>query len=114
MNPENDFIHVNSSPITLVTSKSMPIITNGNKETNCSCGTHCKGLRGLKAHQHSCQIIQGLSQNVMKDVGENNGGDVDESMLGDLGNNKCTLSSSVFFECDNESMKKGVKVPKSP
>ena len=50
----------------------------------------------------------------MKELDKNSSGDMDDSMLGDLGNNKCKLSSSVFFECDNKSMKKGVKVPKSP
>ena len=114
LNPENVLIRVNSSLINLVTPESMRVITNGNKEMTRTSGKHCKGLTGLKAHQRFCRIIQGLSENLMKDLDKNSGGDVDESTFGDLGDNNCMLSSSVFFDCDNERMKKGVQLPKSP
>ena len=28
---------------------------------NCSCRKVCNGLKGLKMHQHSCQVIKGLA-----------------------------------------------------
>ena len=76
-----------------------------------TCGKHCEGLKGLKVHQRSCRIIQGLGENLMKDLDENSGGDMDESTFGDLVNNNCTLSASVFFSYYNEIKKKGVKSP---
>ena len=60
LNSENDFTHVNTSPLNLFNPDSMSVITNGNKEVKFTCGKHCKGLKGLKAHQSSYRIIQGL------------------------------------------------------
>ena len=70
----------------------MPVITNGNKEVKCTCGKHCKGLKGLKAHQRSCRIILGLHENLRNDLDEENYDDIDENTFGDTNDSNCTLT----------------------
>ena len=91
----------------------MHVIANGNKEVKYTCGTHCKGLKGLKAHQRSCRIIQRLHENLRNDLDEENYGNIDENTFGDTNNSNCTLTPIIFFDNSTESMKNGVKLPKS-
>ena len=36
----------------------------------CCCGKACKGNRGLKMHQRSCQILHGLTNELLDDLAE--------------------------------------------
>ena len=36
--------------------------------TKCCCGKICKGARGMKMHQRSCQVILGLNNEPLEDV----------------------------------------------
>ena len=49
-----------STPITTTLERSKYI--SNCSEVKCCCGKLCNGLRGLKIHQHSCQVIKGLEQ----------------------------------------------------
>ena len=113
LNSENDFTRVNTSPLNLFSPDSMPVITNGNKEVKCTCGKHCKGLKGLKAHQRSCRIILGLHENLRNDLDEENYDDIDENTFGDTNDSNCTLTPIICIGNSTESMKNGVKLPKS-
>ena len=53
-----------------ITPDSIPVITNSDKNVKRTCGKQCKGLKGLKAHQRSCRVIQGLHENLITDIDE--------------------------------------------
>ena len=61
-NPTSEGINVEpviSSPTTSVAKKS---------GIKCCCGKVCKGARGLKMHQRSCQVIFGLNNELLESV----------------------------------------------
>ena len=69
----------------------------------------CKGLRGLKAHQRSCRVVNGLTAELLEDL------EKDE-------NNCCTLNTisgtlnSTENQCyleDEPDLKQGIKLPTS-
>ena len=58
------------------TTSQMPVMQSPNvvlsKRTviKCCCGKICKGTRGLKMHQRSCQVIHGLNDELCADIEE--------------------------------------------
>ena len=49
----------------------------------CCCGKICKGARGLKMHQRSCQVIHGLNDELCADLEEqiiNNNSEIFQKM----------------------------------
>ena len=65
LNTDIGYSGVDSSIQKQISPDSMPVITNGDKDVKCTCGKQCKGLKGLKAHQCSCRVIQGIHENLM-------------------------------------------------
>ena len=41
----------------------------------CSCGKRCKGLRGLKTHQRSCRVIEGLQGDLFEQLDNDHNND---------------------------------------
>ena len=73
-NPNSNHRNVNDFEQTLLTVNQN--ITTGNYSLiKCNCGKKCKGLRGLKAHQRSCRVIEKLNgdlYDVIDEEEENN------------------------------------------
>ena len=80
-------------------------ITTGIK--SC-CGKVCKGIRGLKMHQRSCKIMEGLARNAYGEMEE----DSDNNSLDQEAND--IISQSLMSYNDTCTLKKGIKLPKSP
>jgi len=80
-----------------------------NKDIKCCCGKVCKGMRGLKMHQRSCRVMEGLAKNVygeMEEDSDNNS--LDQEAANDI------ISQSPTSYGDTCTLKKGIKLPKSP
>ena len=90
--------------------ESIKVVTNGCKNVNYSCRKQCKGRKGLKAHQRSCRIIQGLHGNLLYDldykIEETDAENVEEVELPTSFN----ICSEVNAKAD---LKQGIKLPKS-
>ena len=58
------------------TEREMPALNNPNVPITqrtvikCCCGKVCKGNRGLKMHQRSCQVLHGLNNDLCADLEE--------------------------------------------
>ena len=39
-----------------------------NSDIKCCCGKVCKGIRGLKMHQRSCRVMEGLAKEVYEEL----------------------------------------------
>ena len=67
----------------------------------CCCGKQCNGLRGLKSHQRSCKVIEGLNSNMVftKDDPEQN--EIINEIMYDLPCN------------ESPELKQGIKLPKT-
>ena len=76
----------------------------------CCCGKICKGTRGLKMHQRSCQVIHGLNDELCADIEEqittDTSDDIPEKCNYDC--NMGTVSDENFPE-----LKKGLNLPKT-
>ena len=74
----------------------------------CCCGKICKGNRGLKMHQRSCRVIQGLNNELCADpeeqITDNN---TDTAVDKELN----TISNRVNIE-EIPVLKKGINLPK--
>ena len=59
-----------------ITSREVPVMQSPNVTVpsrtvvKCCCGKICKGARGLKMHQRSCQVIHGLNDELSADLEE--------------------------------------------
>ena len=59
-----------------ITSREVPVMQSPNVPVpsrivvKCCCGNICKGARGLKMHQRSCQVIHGLNDELSADLEE--------------------------------------------
>ena len=82
---QNDVTNGNSHlPQDLFNLKNNMSDNNGpanTEEIKCACGKKCKGLRGLKAHQRSCQTIKTLCNEVLDDLNSNNRTDQQEEII---------------------------------
>ena len=58
------------------TTRSVPVMQSPNVPVSsrtvvkCCCGKICKGARGLKIHQRSCQIVHGLNDELRAELEE--------------------------------------------
>ena len=75
----------------------------------CCCGKICKGARGLKMHQRSCQVIQGLNNELLADLEEqiNANGDLDSAET-DL----TEINVNLDLTENLPELKRGIKLPK--
>ena len=80
-----------------------------NKDIKCCCGKVCKGIRGLKMHQRSCRVMEGLARNVYGEMEEDSDiNSLDQEAANDI------ISQSPTSYGDTCTLKKGIKLPKSP
>ena len=110
LHPESEFPYSRNISSPLLPPESMKVVTNGSKIVNCSCGKQCKGLKGLKAHQHSCRTIQGLHGNLLEELDNDfneNEAECAEDIEFPTPSNIC---SDVNAKAD---LKLGIKLPKS-
>ena len=113
LNIDKGYNGVDSSIQKQITPESMPVITNGDKDVKCTCGKQCKGLKGLKAHQRSCRVIQGLHENLIADFDQGSYRDEIDSTSGEFEESGCRLLSNIIhFDDENEGRKCGVQLPK--
>ena len=82
-------------------------------EITCCCGKNCKGIIGLKMHQRSCSVFNGLDENFSEMVRE----DILESVKNeeiDTENENLRNQTDVLQESEETVLlKRGVKLPKS-
>ena len=103
LNIDKGYSGVDSSIQKQITPESMPVITNGDKDVKCTCGKQCKGLKGLKARQRSCRVIQGLHENLIADLDQGGYQDEIDSTSGELEESSCRLLSNIIhFDDENE------------
>ena len=93
-----------STPTTSVSKKS---------GIKCCCGKICKGARGIKMHQRSCQVILGLNNELLRDMF-----DQEERCSDIYTDNQDDISNSPVQSDDNENaqypqLKKGINLPKT-
>ena len=97
-----------SSP--LLPPESIKVVTNGCKNVNCSCGKQCKGLKGIKAHQRLCRIIQGLHGNLLYDLDN----EIEETEAENVEEVETPTSFNICPEVIAKAdLKQGIKLPKS-
>ncbi|CAB4032766.1 Hypothetical predicted protein, partial [Paramuricea clavata] len=53
------------------------VVVSSRTVIKCCCGKVCKGARGLKMHQRSCRVIQGLDSEFRTDLEEQNNSDTE-------------------------------------
>ena len=75
-------------------------------EVKCSCGQKCKGLRGLKAHQRSCRVINGLPAELLEDL-EKDGNDCYTSNA--LSDTLSNIENQIYLE-EEPDLKQGIKL----
>jgi hypothetical protein len=86
------------------------VVISSRNVIKCCCGKMCKGARGLKMHQRSCRVIQGLNTELCTDIEEQNNFDTE---------NIPEMDQSIQNEAstsDNQNipdLNKGIKLPKS-
>ena len=74
--------------------------TNNVDSVKCCCGKKCKGLRGLKSHQRSCQVIKGLNEEMVSTIDT----EIDEIINDNLDD---------FIAENLPELKPGIKLPKA-
>ena len=94
-------VPVMQSPNVPVTSRTV---------VKCCCGKICKGARGLKMHQRSCQVIHSLNDELCADLEEQIA--VDNTNNTSENNNYDNDNNNVNCESFPE-LKKGIKLPKN-
>ena len=105
---EQDHPHTNTRDVPVMQSSNVPV--SSRTVVKCCCGKICKGARGLKMHQRSCQVIHGLNDELCKDLEEQITADSSENYsendhsvnVSDFGNDECY-----------PELKKGINLPKS-
>ncbi|CAB3998171.1 Hypothetical predicted protein, partial [Paramuricea clavata] len=98
------------------TTRQVPVMQSPNVPVSsrtvvkCCCGKICKGTRGLKMHQRSCQVIHGLNDELCADLEEQITTDnsVNISEIEHNGNDINTVNYDNFPE-----LKKGINLPKN-
>ena len=98
------------------TTRSVPVMQSPNVPVSsrtvvkCCCGKICKGARGLKIHQRSCQVVHGLNDELRADLEEQIRTNNTEHVLenDNSESNIDTVSNTSFPE-----LKKGINLPKN-
>ena len=80
-----------------------------NSDIKCCCGKVCKGIRGLKMHQRSSRVMEGLAKDVYEEVED----EMIENSIDQDTNDIIESQSSQNFG-DPSFLKKGIKLSKSP
>ena len=62
----NELIELSKLPVT----SSQKVVIANRTVVKCFSGKICKGHRGLKMHQRSCQVINGLNNELCEDLEE--------------------------------------------
>ena len=76
----------------------------------CCCGKICKGARGLKMHQQSCQVIHGLNNELLEDLEDQmHANEILENTEIEFSDSACDLQTEQNFP----DLKKGIKLPKN-
>ena len=101
----------------LQTSGHLPVdkrtIVENCAEITCCCGKSCNGVKGLKMHQHSCRVFNGLDENLTDMVREDILGSVKNEEI-DAENENLRNQTVILQESEETvSLKRGVKLPKS-
>ena len=101
-NPTSEGMNVEpviSSPTTSVAKKS---------GIKCCCGKVCKGARGLKMHQRSCQVIFGLNSELLENV-------FDEAECNNVDSEDIEHTETPNYNEHDEypELRKGINLPKS-
>ena len=95
----------------LPAANSPTAVISNHSVVKCCCGKICKGTRGLKMHQRSCRVINGLNNELCADleeqVAENN---TQEDL--DLTGDELTANLSSAENETTPEIKKGIKLPK--
>ena len=97
------------------TEREMPALSNPNipitqrTVIKCCCGKVCKGNRGLKMHQRSCQVLHGLNNELCADL-EEQIADNPENIITD--DHPPTTQSTLDNEEITPDLKKGINLPK--
>ena len=102
----------NRKPSTEESPSAMRHPVNTSNNIKCCCGKDCKGIRGLKMHQRSCRVMQGLDdelcEKLQDEIHNSNGNNsgLGEDMDG-YDEEMTHISSEIFI------LKRGIKLPKS-
>ena len=101
----------------LQTSGHLPVekrtIVENCAEITCCCGKSCKGVKGLKMHQRSCRVFNGLDENLTDMVREDILGSVKNEEI-DAENENLSTQTVILQESEETVLlKRGVKLPKS-
>ena len=105
--PERDPYDDATRQVPTMQSPNVPILSR--TVVKCCCGKICKGTRGLKMHQRSCQVLHGLNDEMRADLEEQMMNNNDDTRESDNCDSDVTANSE---ECFPE-VKKGVKLPKN-
>ncbi|CAB3986993.1 Hypothetical predicted protein [Paramuricea clavata] len=79
--------------------------------TKCCCGKVCKGARGLKMHQRSCQVTMGLNKELLENVFEQE--ESNNNCAGDLDDIDTTSVYNTNQEEEYPELKNGINLPKT-
>ena len=106
--PEQENPGATPRPVPVIQSPNVPL--SSRMVVKCCCGKICKGARGLKMHQRSCQVVHSLSDELCADLEEQITNDNTNNILenNNYDNNNNNLNYESFPE-----LKKGVKLPKN-
>ena len=106
--PEQENPGATPRPVPVIQSPNVP--SSSRMVVKCCCGKICKGARGLKMHQRSCQVIHSLNDELCADLEEQITNDNTNNILenNNYDNNNNNLNYESFPE-----LKKGVKLPKN-
>ena len=106
--PEQENPGATPRPVPVIQSPNVPL--SSRMVVKCCCGKICKGARGLKMHQRSCQVVHSLNDELCADLEEQITNDNTNNILenNNYDNNNNNLNYESFPE-----LKKGVKLPKN-
>ena len=91
----------------VVSAPSVPITQRA--VIKCCCGKICKGNRGLKMHQRSCQVLNGLNNELCADLEEQIADNAEDITTDDQ---PCNTQSNLDTEDVTPELKKGINLPK--
>lgn len=88
---------------------SPTVVISNRTVVKCCCGKICKGARDLKMHHRSCQVIDGLNNELCSDLEEHISDNNTEDLMVDDDNTNLNTAA------ENETtplLKKGINLPK--
>ena len=86
------------------------VVISSRNVIKCCCGKMCKGARGLKMHQRSCRVIQGLNTELYTHIEEQSNFDTENiPEMDQFIQNEASTSNNQNIP----DLNKGIKLPKS-